>query len=266
MTLPTQNDPLDYLERLPFCRHYNSGGYVLDFSNATFDQFCIEAIGYSLLEKYQASKGKSLEAFLGKAPRSKSIRLIEALMAYEDSIGWDDPSVRVNLTKALDAIKVKTSMVAAVDELQAAGFTSEYVEMQRFTMSANIDVNPTLAIGLAKEYLETCLKSIAEERRIEVKQNANVPQLQNAVMEELGLAPKQVNNEMPGATELKKLLGSLISCSDSIAAIRNKYGSGHGKEKDFVSLLPRDARLVVSVSIMVCDYLWDFHQAKPKPE
>lgn len=78
----TQDDPLDYFERLPFCNYYNDSGYVLDFSSTKFDEFCREVIGYSLLERFQLSKGKSLEAFLAEAPRVESIRLLEGDMYW----------------------------------------------------------------------------------------------------------------------------------------------------------------------------------------
>ncbi|ELY5749608.1 serine/threonine protein kinase, partial [Streptococcus iniae] len=38
---------------------FNEGGYVLDFSNRTFDEFTYHSIGVKIQEKYGLSKGKS---------------------------------------------------------------------------------------------------------------------------------------------------------------------------------------------------------------
>lgn len=129
--MATQNDPLDYFERLPFCNYYNDSSYVLDFSSAKSDEFCVEVVGYSLLERFQLSKGKSLEAFLAAAPREESIRLLDGLIRYEEGCGWSETDARRDLKNKLAEIRERTSNVAPTDELRGAGFTSAYVENLR---------------------------------------------------------------------------------------------------------------------------------------
>lgn len=43
---------------------FNRGGYVLDFSNNSFDTFTFLSVGIAIQETYGLSKGKSLRAFL----------------------------------------------------------------------------------------------------------------------------------------------------------------------------------------------------------
>lgn len=42
---------------------FNRGGYVLDFSNNSFDTFTFLSVGIAIQETYGLSKGKSLRAF-----------------------------------------------------------------------------------------------------------------------------------------------------------------------------------------------------------
>ena len=48
-------------------KFFNEGGYVLDFSNRTFDEFTYHSVGVKVQEKYGSSKGKSFEAYIDEA-------------------------------------------------------------------------------------------------------------------------------------------------------------------------------------------------------
>lgn len=52
---------LTFMEKEPFLRLFNRGGYVLDFSTERFDDFTQESVDIRLCEKYGSSKGRSLE-------------------------------------------------------------------------------------------------------------------------------------------------------------------------------------------------------------
>lgn len=47
---------LSWMEREPFLRLFNRGGYVLDFNNERFDMFTQESVGVKVQEKYRLSK------------------------------------------------------------------------------------------------------------------------------------------------------------------------------------------------------------------
>ncbi|MHC5269737.1 hypothetical protein ACYSNO_11210 [Enterococcus sp. LJL98] len=50
---------------------FNNGGYVLDFSNATFDDFTVQSVGVAIQEKYGQSKAKSLGVLLMRLVKKK---------------------------------------------------------------------------------------------------------------------------------------------------------------------------------------------------
>ena len=58
---------------------FNRGGYVLNFSNQSFNDFTLKTIGLKLVEYYGLSKGKSLQYFVDEAQESYVIKLFIAL-------------------------------------------------------------------------------------------------------------------------------------------------------------------------------------------
>ena len=70
------------MEKDPFIKLFNRGGYVLDFNDFRFDAFTQESIGVPLLTRYGLSKGKSLEQFVNEAPRNAALKLFSDLMDY----------------------------------------------------------------------------------------------------------------------------------------------------------------------------------------
>lgn len=86
------DNTLSWMERDPFIKLFNRGGYVLDFNDFRFDAFTQESVGVSLLTQYGLSKGKSLEKFANEAPRNVALKLFSDLMDYYeyDFIRQDD--------------------------------------------------------------------------------------------------------------------------------------------------------------------------------
>lgn len=62
---------LTFMEKEPFWRLFNRGGYVLDFNTEHFNDFTQDSVGIRLCEKYESSKGRSLEHFVSDAPLIK---------------------------------------------------------------------------------------------------------------------------------------------------------------------------------------------------
>lgn len=76
------SNTLSWMEKDPFIKLFNRGGYVLDFNDFRFDAFTQESVGVSLLSRYGLSKGKSLEKFANEAPRDVALKLFSDLMDY----------------------------------------------------------------------------------------------------------------------------------------------------------------------------------------
>lgn len=153
---------------------------------------------------------------------------------------------------------------ALADAAETIAFTldSEYVSKQIQRMEAAIDSDVDLAIGTAKEFVETVAKSILDERNIDYDEKAPITALVRAVSEELQLIPEGVRNEAAASKSIKAVLGNLASIVQRIAEIRNAYGTGHGKKSKTSPLQPRHAQLAVGAAITVGSFLFQTHQAK----
>jgi len=75
---------LSVKERTTFKKFFNAGGYIFDFSTASFDAFTYRSVGIKLCDKYRLSKGKSFESFVDEAKTKICIVLISDLLEYYD--------------------------------------------------------------------------------------------------------------------------------------------------------------------------------------
>jgi hypothetical protein len=139
---------------------------------------------------------------------------------------------------------------------------AEYVTQQINLMESSIDNSPHISIGLAKELIETCCKSIFEDKNISYDKNWDLPKLMKETTKLLKLTPEDIPNEAKAASSIKQILGSLSSVVQGIGEIRNEYGSGHGKDGKFKGLQPRHAKLAVGASTTLAIYLLETHEIR----
>ncbi|MCR5493468.1 MAG: serine/threonine protein kinase [Streptococcus sp.] len=116
-------------------KFFNDGGYVLDFSNRTFDEFTYHSIGVKIQERYGLSKGKSFEAFIDEATDEEIIKLVTDLLTYYNDLPDDSPEKSDIKNKQADKIKEKINCYASkemvkVNEifLTEGGFADIYLQ------------------------------------------------------------------------------------------------------------------------------------------
>ena len=113
-----------------------------------------------------------------------------------------------------------------------------------------------LAIGTAKELIETMCKSILKQKNIPVDKNWELPRIMKETANSIDLLPKKVDDASKAELSIKQILGGISSIVQGITELRNSYGTGHGKEADFKGLENPYARLIVGiVSEIVIFYL-----------
>ena len=146
----------------------------------------------------------------------------------------------------------------------AKALESEEMAKQIRKMREYIDTDPAEAIGKAKEYVESCCKSIlAQSGRGTTEYNKlDIKNLNKMVAEDLKLVPKDIADQVKGSKSIKKILGSLSAIVQGLAELRNDYGTGHGRENKFRGLQPRHARLAVGSAITYVEFLtktYEYH-------
>lgn len=122
-------------------------------------------------------------------------------------------------------------------------------------MEDAIDSDPALAIGTAKDLVESCCKTILTRRGIAVSASTKMPDLVHKIASELGLVPSAISEEARGAKLIKVLLSNLSQIPLGLAELRSLYGSGHGRAGNYKGLEPRHARLAVGAAVAFIDFV-----------
>lgn len=139
-------------------------------------------------------------------------------------------------------------------------------------MDSSIDTDPSLAIGSAKELIETCCKTILSERGAAIDAGWGVPQLVKATVKELKLTPDDIPeptqdtaNARKAVEAMTKLLAHLASIAGNMAELRNAVGTGHGPDGRTRGPKPRHARLAVNATTALVMFLFETHMERPQP-
>lgn len=127
-------------------------------------------------------------------------------------------------------------------------------------LEAVADSDPRLAIGTAKELVETVCKSILRERGVEVDSAWDFPKLVGEVRRALHLLPQDVDSDARGKDAIKRVLGSLGSIAQGINELRGSYGTGHGPDGRARGLHGRHARLAVGMASTLATFLLETHR------
>ena len=196
----------------------------------------------------------------------EAARLVDA---YNDGLkpdGWElYPASSISGHEVYEARRIGVDSGAAVRAVRRVADTldAEYLRQQIARMEESVESDPDLAIGTAKELLETMCKGILEQRGQPSQPNWDVSQLAKATLKTLGLVPDDVPHATKGAEAVRVLLGSLSAVISKLAELRNLYGTGHGKKPSTKGLHPRHARLAVGAAGAVATFLFETHLAKP---
>jgi hypothetical protein len=142
------------------------------------------------------------------------------------------------------------------------GTDASYVVQQITRMESSVLNDPELAIGTAKELIETCCKSILHERNAEIPNNADIPQLVKLTSKELQLTPADIHDAAKASETVKRLLSNLATITQGIAELRNQYGTGHGKIGTARGLTSRHAKLAVGAASTLAVFLIETHQVR----
>ncbi len=151
---------------------------------------------------------------------------------------------------------------AARDTL--AGTDPGYVAQQITRMDAAVVNDPGLAIGTAKELVETCCKTILTERGVQFSKTADIPELVKLTSKELELTPGDIPDKAKAAETIKRLLSSLATITHGVAELRNHYGTGHGKTAGARGLQARHAKLAVGAASTLAVFLAETHNERGK--
>ncbi len=136
----------------------------------------------------------------------------------------------------------------------------DYLSRQITRMEAAIEADPDLAIGTAKELVETCCKTVLAAAGVEPAKNWKMPRLLKETATQLQLTPEGVPDQAPAANTIKGVLGSLGQIVHGLAELRNEYGTGHGRAPGAGGLQARHARLAAGAASTLAMFLFETHE------
>jgi len=142
----------------------------------------------------------------------------------------------------------------------AQQFDAKHLADQIRRIEQAVDADPALAVGTAKELIETCCRTILSERGKPVIGTPDIPALTKQTLKELKLVPEDIPDQAKGSETIKRLLSNLASIGHSLAEIRNLYGTGHGKDGATQSIKPRHAKLAVGAAATLVVFLFETHK------
>ena len=144
----------------------------------------------------------------------------------------------------------------------AVDFDVPHLQQQIDRARNAIEDDPGLAIGTAKEIVETTCKTILTERGISYAPDVKIPELVKITREALKLVPDNIPESAKGSESIKKILGSLGAVAQGIGELRSLFGTGHGKEGKRKGLSPRHARLAVGAAATLSMFLLETHKER----
>ncbi len=141
----------------------------------------------------------------------------------EDDTGWNDSESAKRNLKVLKRCVVregfrytdgKIAPVRDIRELESVAdvarqFDAPELHRQIDRIRDSVEDDPRLAIGSAKELIETTCKTILEQRNVEIDRKWDLPELLRETREALGLLPEQVDEEARGMKAIRRVLQSL---------------------------------------------------------
>ena len=124
---------------------------------------------------------------------------------------------------------------------------TSYVSSKLTIMNEAVYKDTDIAIGTAKELLETTCKSILKQRGQAINPDWTLLQLLKETTAILDFKPKEAHDPAKAEKSILQMLGGISSIVHGATELRNAYGSGHGKDSDFKGLETKFAKLFVGV-------------------
>lgn len=245
-----------------------SSGYVLIFSDRTFGEFVLEVVDIDIHSNeytiHGSSKAKKFRAFWEGESDYLMGRLLKALFDYDAEESAHEITEK-NKTLAERCREIASRLLAggpSLDNLKqkAVSLDANHLAEQIRRMENSVETDPSLAIGTAKELIETCCKTILSARGQENSGTPDIPTLTKAILKELNLVPEGVPNAARGADVTKRLLSNLSTVGYGLAELRGLYGTGHGQHGSISGLTSRHAKLAVGAASTLAVFLFETYE------
>lgn len=246
---------IDLIDQGVMAGFFNSGGYVLDFTTAGFDDFTMGSVGIPLCATYGLSKGKSLAEFVRVGEKELVIKLMQDLIRYYEAHYAEQLLVEVEAFKLrkLKEVVGKYSSVLSGHVMTPAIKQVDYAYIKEMAERANRDVENgefDSAITKARTLLEEVFCKVLEKRGVTPTDSGEIRNLYGQVktlykMHQNAEYDKRINGLLSG---LEKIL-------TAIAEMRNGASDSHGVGQRRLAIEKHHARLLVNSAQTMADFI-----------
>ena len=250
-----------------------AGGYPLNFSNRTFAEFFEDEFVIQIYqEKYAfngTSKANHLRSFIetedgllvGKALR-KFLEHRDILSASDSQ--WILPEgARLRFMELVGRIETFSSaqvLTALADKAGNVNFDTVSRDLERALKSAEQD--PEDAVTSACSTVESVCRSILLELQQPLPDKKDIKGLFNAIKRPLAISSDRTDLDQLIADDVRKILSGLATVVEGVGALRTHGGDAHGRERGYLRIDARIARLAIHAASTVALFLIETWQRK----
>lgn len=186
----------------------------------------------------------------------ENIEVVEKFVNLKDWLYKNDPELFAEL---YDATPISLEEIERVGEIRSIPELNQEINRIRHS----IPDDPALAVGSAKELLETVLKTILKRYGSNTGAD-DISTLLKKAQKELDLDFKTIDKSTREDKILFRTLNNLGQVVIGIGEIRNLVGTGHGRSKGS-QIDTIHARLVVNAAATVATYFLEVWEAQKRP-
>ena len=138
---------------------------------------------------------------------------------------------------------------AVADEL-----SSGHVRAQIARINGALSTDPGLAIGSAKEFVESICKHVLRARGVALNGKEDFQDLVRMTRDSLSIRTRDGDGET-----LRKTLHGLSTIVQGVAELRGRFGTGHGQHPEVDAPSPVIAKLAVGAAETLAVFLFEAH-------
>jgi len=197
--------------------------------------------------------------------RNESLKLVRHFNEQLQSAGWRLIEEELIAGRPrFRAEKLGTASNASVSRAKviAQDLSATWMEREIRRLEASVDQDPHLAIGTAKELVESCCKTLLDKIGVPFTKSDGLNDLTKKIVKSLELVPSDIPDKAKGKDNIKRLLNNLVSISHIMAELRGLYGTGHGRSGNHGGMEPRHARLAATSAIAFLEFVTETYRKR----
>jgi hypothetical protein len=233
-----------------------SGGYVLDFSNRTFEIFFAELEVEIEPEDYGLSKAKRLRAFLRTGSPSEVARVLNALLKYRGERSGDESSPALSRYRAtvarLEGVKVSVSAPVTSPDVLTLQYVHQLAQKADHRLESG-DLEGAITLS------RTLLEAVLSELELRLTGTSGVHGGDLLRQYKMAVKNLRINDQDDQVDDgFKQLARGLVQIVGGLATIRNRASDGHAR-----TVAPREhhARVAVNSAKTVVSFLVEAYLA-----